>query len=260
MEKLYYKSEVLYFFLFKPIGFTCVHTITGIALRKRKHLLAFLLCKKMDNNKYRVTKECIICKQNFEIRTCDLGKRLTGKYCSKHCAYKGKSIDAVAKRPLNNCPICQKKFYVKKSQRQKYKTNHCSIECMSIAYKTLLLADNNPNYKGGICSDKKQYASDKGKEWRAKNKFATRIYNHNRKAKIRNATGKLTKTDIQKKLISQKNKCWWCMKKLESYHIDHVIPLAKGGEHSPRNIVISCPTCNMRKGAKLPQEFAGKFF
>ena len=37
-------------------------------------------------------------------------------------------------------------------------------------------------------------------------------------------------------------------------HVDHVVPLAKGGSHTASNLGISCATCNLRKGAKLPEE------
>lgn len=39
---------------------------------------------------------------------------------------------------------------------------------------------------------------------------------------------------------------------LNGMHIDHIIPLAKGGEHSYKNTQISHPVCNMKKHARLP--------
>jgi len=38
---------------------------------------------------------------------------------------------------------------------------------------------------------------------------------------------------------------------LDDWHLDHIQPLSKGGEHSYANTQVSHPTCNMRKGAKL---------
>lgn len=35
------------------------------------------------------------------------------------------------------------------------------------------------------------------------------------------------------------------------FHVDHVIPLAKGGEHSYANTQIAHPPCNLAKGAKV---------
>lgn len=41
--------------------------------------------------------------------------------------------------------------------------------------------------------------------------------------------------------------CAYCGVRLIRKQTDHMIPLALGGEHSLRNIVIVCPDCNARK-------------
>jgi 5-methylcytosine-specific restriction endonuclease McrA len=38
-------------------------------------------------------------------------------------------------------------------------------------------------------------------------------------------------------------------------HVDHAVPLARGGAHCVTNLVVACPTCNLSKGTKLPTEF-----
>jgi len=37
-------------------------------------------------------------------------------------------------------------------------------------------------------------------------------------------------------------------------HVDHIMPLSKGGLHAPANLAIACATCNISKHAKLPEE------
>lgn len=37
-------------------------------------------------------------------------------------------------------------------------------------------------------------------------------------------------------------------------HLDHVIPLSKGGEHSRANVKVACAPCNIHKGATLPSD------
>lgn len=59
-------------------------------------------------------------------------------------------------------------------------------------------------------------------------------------------------------IIKKAKNCYWCGVKLEKVHIDHYIPLSKGGKHIINNLVISCPSCNMAKGAKDPYQFANK--
>ena len=41
--------------------------------------------------------------------------------------------------------------------------------------------------------------------------------------------------------------------------IDHVLPLAKGGVHSPGNLVAACGRCNRLKGDLLPTEFFARY-
>jgi len=53
-------------------------------------------------------------------------------------------------------------------------------------------------------------------------------------------------------------KCYWCGCKLKGdYHLDHVVPLSKGGANAAYNLVASCVKCNLRKSAKMPNQFIG---
>ena len=47
-------------------------------------------------------------------------------------------------------------------------------------------------------------------------------------------------------------RCHLCGKKVspKRWHLDHLIPLARGGEHSYRNVAVAHPKCNIRKGVK----------
>jgi 5-methylcytosine-specific restriction endonuclease McrA len=51
-------------------------------------------------------------------------------------------------------------------------------------------------------------------------------------------------------------KCYLCgiMIPLGDRHVDHVIPISKGGKHTSSNLAIACSDCNMRKHAKHPNE------
>jgi len=80
----------------------------------------------------------------------------------------------------------------------------------------------------------------------------------NRRARKKRAGGKYTEQDIKAQYKRQHGKCYWCDCEVgDKYHVDHVIPLARGGSNDPSNLVIACPACNMNKKTKLPWEWKG---
>lgn len=61
----------------------------------------------------------------------------------------------------------------------------------------------------------------------------------------------LTALDILNCLKRNNFKCFYCNEFIETktWHLDHVIPISKGGLNSNENIVSSCKECNLMKGA-----------
>lgn len=83
-----------------------------------------------------------------------------------------------------------------------------------------------------------------------------RVNAANRRARELSAGGVYTALDIQKQYDAQAGKCKYCGCDVgDQYHADHYIPLNKGGSNGAENIVIACPTCNLRKHDKMPDEF-----
>jgi len=52
-------------------------------------------------------------------------------------------------------------------------------------------------------------------------------------------------------------KCYYCNKPLfgKSVHIDHIVPLSRGGKHEIGNLCAACQPCNSSKHNKLPHEW-----
>lgn len=97
---------------------------------------------------------------------------------------------------------------------------------------------------------------EKIEAWRRRNRDKSRSYVRNRRAKINQSEGSHTGADIEKIFNGQKGFCWWCGKDMTDtgYHVDHRIPISRGGSNGPENLVISCPPCNLKKNDKMPWE------
>lgn len=88
-----------------------------------------------------------------------------------------------------------------------------------------------------------------------KHRLKRRVIQQIRIARKRAAQGTHTAEDIQRQFAAQNGLCYWCKKPVTKYHVDHVIPLSRGGFDDPSNLVISCPVCNWRKNNKLPEQW-----
>lgn len=103
----------------------------------------------------------------------------------------------------------------------------------------------------------KELRAAMNKRYRDANPDVRRAEKARRRARELNACGHFSAADVQAQHNRQDGKCYYCgVDAGESYHVDHVVPLSRGGGNGPGNIVISCPTCNKSKSNKLPQEWA----
>lgn len=94
---------------------------------------------------------------------------------------------------------------------------------------------------------------------RLNNPMAVRATAHKMRARRSRVKGAHTAADLSKQYDTQRGRCWWCGKHVgDTYHVDHVIPISRGGSNNPENLVIACPSCNMRKHARLPHEWNGR--
>lgn len=68
--------------------------------------------------------------------------------------------------------------------------------------------------------------------------------------------GTITK-EVYSELIKEFDICPYCGKPLgmSNIHLDHIVPLSKGGTHSKFNVLACCETCNLRKRSKPINEW-----
>jgi 5-methylcytosine-specific restriction endonuclease McrA len=94
-------------------------------------------------------------------------------------------------------------------------------------------------------------------EWKTKNPIDACAHSHARRARKLAAPGTYTRQDVVALLTLQKHACVGCGVRLKSkYHVDHIVPLVKGGTNDRKNIQILCAPCNLSKGSKHPTEWA----
>jgi len=100
-------------------------------------------------------------------------------------------------------------------------------------------------------------------EFYAKNSERYAEYDRRRRARKLNAEGAHTAADISRIFESQRGLCASCNVKLfksgkHKFHVDHIVPLARGGSDWSDNLQCLCPSCNLSKGAKDPIEWAAQ--
>lgn len=144
-------------------------------------------------------------------------------------------------------------------------------------------------YNSEYCKKNKKRLSENGRKWRQKNADYKRQYNLNymlaNPCKVRVWTKKWSKKNPDKvksydvnrrarKLGATSNEaavkqfftwiknqdyvtCTYCGKYIivKSVHIDHIIPLSRGGRHDPDNFAVSCGHCNQSKSDSLLSEW-----
>lgn len=89
-----------------------------------------------------------------------------------------------------------------------------------------------------------------------KNPDGKRVHVINRRAKIREDGGRLSKGLAEKLFKLQKGKCPCCGLPLgENYHLDHIMPIDLGGQNIDGNIQLLRQQCNNQKYVKHPVDF-----
>ncbi len=84
-----------------------------------------------------------------------------------------------------------------------------------------------------------------------------RILENKRRALSSKAEGNFTFEMIDEILKEQNYQCIYCfcdLRKVKN-HIDHILPLSRGGSNLRNNIQILCASCNIKKQARTHSEY-----
>ena len=95
-------------------------------------------------------------------------------------------------------------------------------------------------------------------EWRRRRPDKVSAYALRRNASKRAGGGQVSTDEWQAMLDRFSGRCAKCGSS-ENIHMDHVVPLSRGGAHSIDNVQPLCQTCNLRKHTKT-EDYRGKFY
>jgi 5-methylcytosine-specific restriction endonuclease McrA len=109
-----------------------------------------------------------------------------------------------------------------------------------------------------IVANKARYdksRSNWAKNNRDKTRAASRAASHKRRVIASTSTEQELQVIKEWEMKWRKSRtasCYWCGAVMEGklLHLDHIIPLSRGGRHEIGNVCISCPSCNQKKSAK----------
>jgi 5-methylcytosine-specific restriction endonuclease McrA len=144
---------------------------------------------------------------------------------------------------------------VKASNAAWYKSNSEKAKaCAAAWYKTnseLSKARAAARYKANPERSKASTSA-----WFKANPESCRIYAHNRRDAKLSSGGKLSKGLSEKLFKLQRGLCPCCNQPLgNDYHLDHIMPLKKGGANEDWNIQLLRQQCNNQKHSKDPIDF-----
>lgn len=92
------------------------------------------------------------------------------------------------------------------------------------------------------------------------NRERLRAHAHNYRARRRSAAGALSRDVVSRLMHLQRGRCAGCgaLLKKVGRHLDHIVPLARGGANSDDNVQLLCPRCNCGKRHADPLQWAAR--
>ncbi len=98
-----------------------------------------------------------------------------------------------------------------------------------------------------------ELAAEMDRRWHRANRVKQRLYSEARRFRKVNNPGSVgvSERDWLRMVTIYGGCCAYCGGQFDDLHMDHVIPLVRGGRHAIGNVVPACSSCNFSKNARL---------
>lgn len=221
-------------------------------------------------------QSCVVCARTFWVPPSKVGQR---SVCSEGCLALKPGL--AAKERGRECETCGAAFVPRRSQLRVGQGRFCSQRCNTAAREVLsspeslayaasrvrelraagLLkyprGEENKQWRGGPAASRlrRRLSGDEAatlRRYRKANPDKVREFSQRRKDR---KLSRLPRGTLPAIRARQKGRCAICRTLVRGAgHFDHIVPLARGGVHEPRNLQLLCAPCNLTKNARDPLE------
>lgn len=195
--------------------------------------------------------------------------------CSKECIRAHQTAAREARR--RDCETCGKSFTPRQVQIDNGGGRFCSQKCNTVFREAGMTAEvqarrtatrrqmeaegrvthyrgeDHPSWTGGKEAQRERRKPKERlwlREYRKKNPDKVREFSRRRQGR---KLGKLPYGTLPRIRKLQNNRCAICRGSIaKASHVDHIMPLARGGRHEASNIQLLCPPCNLAKSSRDP--------
>jgi hypothetical protein len=224
--------------------------------------------------------QCPHCRRRFDWRsTRPSGGGRPAKYCSERCANQANKVrNKGRRRKATDCFVCGSPVTQSVNESRRRASSYCSAECRNTKLACDLPPDHwarwygktspwtppiprkrNPRFESGQCVGCGDWFTADMYGNRSHNLYcstscAKRSARTRRRARKRNAyVANVRRNQV---FAADGWRCYICRRKVVysalppdplAPTLDHVIPLARGGTHEPRNCRLACFRCNCVK-------------
>lgn len=208
-----------------------------------KQICEFATYKTKKTKQIRYLNKCLSCMSEYRRKAAIKHNRKIGR----------KEFKPIEQRSEKHCRMCGRDYprTAEYFYRNKASKDGLMYQCKECSKKYAI--ENKPyDKKLQAIRTKKWRQTEKGKRWHIMSLAKSRA--------MKRENGPCER--IYRDIVWRRDSgiCHICGEscQMNSWHLDHIIPLSRGGTHTYDNVAVSHPICNIRKKDKLPNSCEAK--